>query len=123
MSQIIINNGIILTNSLSNLTPNIETISNKKYITINNIKYLLDKGTLVILVSNTDSSLELFNMVEEINLIIQNQFLMHNGDWWVCLKDDSNIKKDLILNNKYKVLDIEIKESEVSEVLDIKKED
>ncbi len=95
----------------------------KKYITINNIKYLLDKGTLVILVSNTDSSLELFNMVEEINLIIQNQFLMHNGDWWVCLKDDSNIKKDLILNNKYKVLDIEIKESEVSEVLDIKKED
>lgn len=123
MSQIIINNGIILTNSLSNLTPNIETISNKKYITINNIKYLLDKGTLVILVSNTDSSLELFNMVEEINLIIQNQFLMHNGDWWVCLKDDSNIKKDLILNNKYKVLDIEIKESEVSEVLDMKKED
>lgn len=123
MPQIIINNGIILTNSQSNLIPLIETISKKKYININNIKYLLDKGTLVILVSNIDSNLEQFNIEEEIDLITQNQFLLHNGDWWVSLKEDSSLKKDLILNHKYKVLNIEIEEEIIVEDIDIKKED
>ena len=103
-----------------------ENKSKQKFININDKKYNLENGTLVILVSNINSSLELFNIETNIDLISQNQFLLHNGDWWVSLKEDPKVKKDLILNKKYKALKEEFLKDiieEKIEIKEIKKED
>ena len=107
MSQIIINNGIILTSTYENIQPLIINKFKKKYITINDTEYLLDKGTLIILMPVMDN-LKYFNIESEVDLITQNQFLIHNGDWWVNIRNDIETKKDIILQNKYTKLAIEI---------------
>ncbi len=114
MSNIIINNGIILTNSQTNLQPLIENRSKQKYITIDNTEYLLAPGTLVILVSLVDENLKEFDIEKDVELISHNQFLIHNGDWWVSVRNDLAAKKDIISNHKFVKLATEVIEPVVS---------
>lgn len=112
-NTILINNGIILTNSYDNIRRLITKQANNKFLLINDKKYLLDINTLIIILPTIDSYLELFDINKEVDLITQNQFLLYNGDWWVNIKNDNKIKKDLILNKQYKELSEFIEEETV----------
>lgn len=127
-NTILINNGIILTNSYDNIRRLITKQVNNKFLLINDKKYLLDINTLIIILPTIDSYLELFDINKEVDLITQNQFLLYNGDWWVNIKNDNKIKKDLILNKQYKELSEFIEEEETVSIdnnvnEEIKKED
>lgn len=127
-NTILINNGIILTNSYDNIRRLITKQVNNKFLLINDKKYFLDINTLIIILPTIDSYLELFDINKEVDLITQNQFLLYNGDWWVNIKNDNKIKKDLILNKQYKELSEFIEEEETVSIdnnlnEEIKKED